>query len=125
MSNSQRSSFARHSRFGLACSVLLSFGMFGCLGSAQMSARVVYDEPVVYVEPAPVVYATGGVAVIPARSYPARSYPARSYPTYAPRNHHPRPDWVAGGRTPYGYGPPPPRPRGYDYGPSSERRRRY
>jgi hypothetical protein len=94
--------------------------MFGCLGSAQLSGRVVYDEPVVYVEPAPVVYATGGVVI------PARSYPARSYPTYAPRSHQPRPDWVAGGkRNPYGYGPPPPRPRGYDYGPSSERRRRY
>jgi hypothetical protein len=120
MSNFQRSPSARLGRLGLACSVLFSFGTFGCLGSAQMSARVVYDEPVVYVEPAPVVYATGGVAVIP-----GRSYPARSYPTYAPRRHQPRPDWVAGKRDGNRYGPPPSRPHGYDYGPSSERRRRY
>jgi hypothetical protein len=58
MANLLRPLFVHGRKLGVAGSLLFIAGSFGCLGSAQLSAGLAYEEPVVYVEPAPVTYVT-------------------------------------------------------------------
>jgi hypothetical protein len=82
MSNLLSPLFARRRQLGVAGSLLCLFGSLGCLGTAQLSTGIAYDEPVVYVEPAPVVYRRP--VIVRAEPVQTRVYRTRRYDGYGP-----------------------------------------
>jgi hypothetical protein len=74
MSNALRSLLGRGRHALVWGSLAASFGLLGCLGSAQLSARVGYEEPVLYVAPAPVIYTTRVPGYVRAEPHRVRTY---------------------------------------------------
>jgi hypothetical protein len=96
MSNLLRPLFARRRNLGVAGCLLFLFGSLGCLGSAQLSAGVAYEEPVVYVEPVPVTYVTRAPTYYRTSNADVRVYrghrpygpPPAGRDAYRPRHRH-------------------------------------